>query len=108
MPRGRLPAAISPTTRSAAVSIMLTVPDFSFATYANGPACASAAAARSSAPASLRSRVEVELVLLGGRKLEVHASCFAQRRHEVVERAAQFLRPIFQRPVFGCRIHGLH
>jgi len=32
MPRGRLPAGISPTTRSSAVSMMLTVPDFSFAT----------------------------------------------------------------------------
>ena len=32
MPRGRLPAAISRTTLSVAVSITLTVPDFSFGT----------------------------------------------------------------------------
>src|SRR5581483_6787497 len=64
-----------------------------------------AAAAKSRARTNLASRPEIQLVLFGWRKLEVHASRFAQRRYGVVEGATQFLRPVFQRPVFGARVH---
>jgi hypothetical protein len=40
MPRGLVPAAISATTASFAVSITLTVPEPSFGTYAKGAALA--------------------------------------------------------------------